>query len=180
MEGRKSMDGSASAAKREGGRHPIRGPRAGAPGRLLAGLLALTLAASACRTPRKSSAPTFVSEIEAQNRRLEELFRAGNLLGVADLYTDDGELVDSRGERTRGREEIDAYWSSIERPIDWTLKVRAIRGSENVAYELGTSTLTSRRDGQVRVSVNDFVLLWRREPDGVWRIALDAYWPRPQ
>lgn len=178
MEGPKSMDGAAPGAKREHGRRR-RGPRAGRTPARLAAWLALALLPTACRTPHASPAPTFVSAIEAQNRRLEELFRAGNLLGVADLYADDAELVDARGERTRGREEIDAYWSSIERPIDWRLKVRAIRGSEQVAYELGTSTLTTRRDGQVVTSETDFVLLWRREPDGAWRIALDAYWPRP-
>jgi uncharacterized protein (TIGR02246 family) len=134
--------------------------------------------AGACRSPgERKDAPPYVREITALNRRLEQEFESGNLLGVADLYADDGVLIDARGERTAGREEIDAYWSAIESPVDWRLEIAEIRGSEAIAYETGTSHLTTRRDGVLHTSVNDFLVLWRRDPDGAWRIELDAYWP---
>jgi len=142
------------------------------------GILALVGALASCTTPRASDVPDFVHEIEALNHRLEELFRSGDVLGVADVYADDGVLLDARGERSAGREEIDAYWSAIERPVEWRLEIKKIRGSEVLAYELGTSVLTTRRDGELVTSASDFLLLWRREPDGAWRIALDAHWPK--
>jgi uncharacterized protein (TIGR02246 family) len=133
---------------------------------------------ASCRSSPERQAPTFEAEIEAQNRHLEEQFRAGNLLGVADVFADDGVLIDGRGVRTAGREEIDAFWSAIESPVDWRIEIRAIRGSDALAYELATSRLTTRRDGTVATTVSDVLILWRREPDGAWRIALDAFWPR--
>jgi ketosteroid isomerase-like protein len=34
-----------------------------------------------------------------------------------------------------------------------------------------------RRDGNVETIVTEFLVVWRREPDGAWRIELDLYWP---
>lgn len=143
-----------------------------------AALLALCIAAVvACRTPSAPDVAPLQAEILARTRELEELFRSGNLLGVADVYADDAVLLDHRGERTTGRAEIDAYWSSIEEPVEWTLEVREIRGSGAVAYQLGTSRLTTRRAGAPETSVTDFLVVWRRDAAGEWRIDLDAYWP---
>jgi uncharacterized protein (TIGR02246 family) len=157
--------------------------RTRSPGKLLAarrvlGVLALLGALAGCNTTGASDAPAFVGEIEALNRRMEELFRAGDLLGVADVFADDGVLLDARGVRTAGREEIDAFWSAIENPLDWRLSIKRIRGSDAIAYELGSSRMTTLRDGARVNFVSDFLILWRREPDGSWRIELDAFWPR--
>ena len=159
------MDGSASPAKD--------GARALA-------LLALGVAGllAGCGSTPEREEPAFVREITAQNRHMEELVRAADLLGVADLYADDAVLIDAQGARTSGRDEIDAHWSSIENPVEWRLKIRAIRGSDSCAYELGTSTLVTRRDEALHTAVADFLLLWRRDADGVWRIVVDAHWPR--
>src|SRR5262245_44139231 len=73
------------------------GPRSPAKHGALAAVLALLGAAPACTSLRLPPAPTLSSEIESRNRRLEELFRAGDLLGVADLYADDGVLIDESG-----------------------------------------------------------------------------------
>jgi uncharacterized protein (TIGR02246 family) len=104
----------------------------------------------------------------------------GNLLGVADLFADDAVLIDARGERTAGRDEIDRYWTSIEDPVDWRIEIRRIRGSDAVAYEIGRSFLTTRRGGKLETSVSDFLVLWRREGGGAWRIELDVSWPVPE
>src|SRR6185436_2906195 len=103
--------------------------------------LALIALLSACSNLGVRAAPSLGAEIRALNHHLEEQFRTGNLLGVADLYADDAVLIDERGQRTTGREEIDAYWSAIESPVEWQLEIRSIHGSDEVAYELGTSTL---------------------------------------
>jgi uncharacterized protein (TIGR02246 family) len=144
----------------------------------LVGLLGLLGLLAGCRSARVRDVPAFVLEIEALNRHLEQHFASGNLLGVADMYTDDAVLSDAQGVRTIGRTEIDRYWSSIEVPVDWSLDVRTIRGSNAVAYQLGRSHLTTRRDGELHTSSNDFLLVWRRQEEGEWRIEMDLYWPR--
>jgi ketosteroid isomerase-like protein len=135
------------------------------------------LVLAACQATPAAPSPAWQVALEARVRELEELYRAGNLLGVADIYADDGELGDARGARVRGRAALDAYWSGIEEPLEWHLVTHALRGSEAVAYQTGTSTLSMRRDGSVETIVTDFLVVWRREPDGAWRIELDLYWP---
>jgi len=140
----------------------------------LGGLVFGTLA---CRSAPVAPLPAWQGELEARVRELEARYRAGNLLGVADLYADDGEIVDASGRRVRGRTELDAYWSGIEEPLDWRLATHALRGSEHVAYQTGTSTLSLRQEGVPVTYVTDFLVVWRREPDGEWKIELDLYWP---
>jgi len=154
------MDGSSSGAKRAA--------RCRAVG------LALLAVLGGCRAPHR--APSAFAAIEARNRQMEELFRTGNLLGVADAYGDDALLIDGSGKRTHGREAIDAYWAAIESPVSWRLSIEAIRGTEAFAYESGTSHQVVRRDGRLVTTVTRFLLLWRNDPDG-WRIELDFHWP---
>jgi len=161
------MESPSSPAKRSG------------RGLWLAGLVALlasALSSAACKTTHREKAP-YVLEIEERNRHMEQQFRDGNLLGVADLYADDAVLLDSRGERVSGRDEIDAYWTGIEAPLEWKLEMRRIYGSDTLVYEIGRSHLTTLRDGTQHTSEVDFLLLWKREKNGEWKIALDAYWP---
>jgi ketosteroid isomerase-like protein len=99
---------------------------------------------------------------------------------VADLFADGAELFDAHGERIAGREELDAYWSAIESPVDWRLSIRLARGSEGLAYEIGTSRMTTRESGELVTRVTEFLMLWRRGPDGAWRIAMDSSWPKPR
>lgn len=139
--------------------------------------LSTVLGVASCSALGTDDVPAYVREIEAKNRHLEQQFRAGNLLDVADVYADDAVLLDARGARTAGREEIDAYWSAIENPLDWRLEIKRIRGSEVIAYETGTSYLKTLREGVEHTAVSHFLLLWRREPGGDWRIEMDAYWP---
>jgi uncharacterized protein (TIGR02246 family) len=141
-----------------------------------AGLLWVLL--GGCAVTAAAEDPPYVRELLARTRHLEQQFRTGDLLGVADVYADDAVLVDARGERTAGRAEIDEYWSAIEEPVDWRLEVREIHGSDAIAYQLGTSHLTTRRAGELRTNVVDYLLVWRRDPSGEWRIELDAYWAR--
>jgi ketosteroid isomerase-like protein len=151
-------------------------PKSGELVGLAAGAALLALVAG-CRTTSEAPLPAWQAAILAKNSELEREFAAGNLLGVADVYADDAEIVDGHGERTRGRAAIDAYWSAIEEPLEWRLENQRLRGSEVLAYQLGTSRLSVRRAGATETFVSDFLIVWRHDPDGAWRIEYDAYWP---
>ena len=142
---------------------------------LVPSLLLAAVALAGCESLGMTQ-PAFEDEIVAANRALEERFRAGDVLGVADLYTDDALLIGPGGLRVEGREDIDDYWSQFEHPIDWRLEIHEIEGTDQFAWERGTSHLTQQRDGAALTSQVEFLLVWRREPDGAWRIAVDAYW----
>ena len=134
----------------------------------------------ACRGPAAVEKSALRLAIEAENQRLVDRFRAGDLLGVADTYADDAEIYDAAGTRTAGREEIDALWTAIESPVAWRLEARTIRGNEALVYESGTSRMTTRQADALVTTLTDFLFVWRRDDAGTWRLLLDAQWPRPQ
>jgi ketosteroid isomerase-like protein len=141
------------------------------PGRIAPLLVALALLGGACRT---SAVPR--QKITDATRLIEERFRAGDMLGVADFYSEEAILFAPGGRRFRGRKEIDDYWSNILEPVDWELKIHSIEGNRDMAFERGTSILSARYGGELRTSTVEFAFLWRREEDGAWRIQLDAFW----
>jgi uncharacterized protein (TIGR02246 family) len=141
-----------------------------------AALAALLLIAGACRSGG-SRVASLEDEIEAAGLALEQRFRTGDVLGVADLYADDAILIAADGRRVEGRDEIDAYWSEFAEPLAWTREIDEIGGSDELAWERGTATLVEEQSGTPETSIADYIVLWRRTNEGEWRILLDVSWP---
>ncbi len=120
--------------------------------------------------------PPFRTEIEAANRQLAERFNAGDYAAVAATYLDDAVLLGPRGYRVEGREAIDAYWVKEWTNARWTLKVLGLEGTADMPVQRGRSILEYDRPGGRHVSDVLFLVVWRRQPDGAYRIAVDAYW----
>ena len=144
---------------------------------LTLGLSFAALSSGACASgPRTTEASAgLATRIEARSRRLEERFRAGDMLGVANVYADDGVLL-LGDERVEGREAVDAHWSKMVDPVDWRLEIFEIGGSEELAYERGRSHFTRRREGVERTTVTEYLRIWKKDAAGDWRIAVDASW----
>jgi len=136
-------------------------------------LLLVVLVLGACKG---TSAP--VRKIVEYTGLLEERFRSGDMLGVADFYAEDAVLFAPGGQRYRGRKQIDAYWSKITEPVDWELEIHTIEGNEDIVLERGTSKLQARYAGELQTSVVEFAFLWRKDPKLGWQIWLDAFWRR--
>lgn len=142
---------------------------------LVAGAIALHAGAQ----PAPPAAAALHDAIVEANRELERRFGAGDMLGVAAMYTDDALLLGPGATRVEGRDAVDAYWTRIAEPVDWTLEVFEVRGGRGIAHQLGRSTLVVGMpdSDETRTSIVDFALVWTRTGDGDWRIAVDAYWP---
>lgn len=145
----------------------------------------------------------YTEAITKRNTDMELLFAAGDMQGVADVYDPAGHMY-SGYIHVQGSEQIEAYWKEISDPISWKLDVIAVSSDfddvtqhpEYVAlekkpthwsekgiqfeegqymYEFGRSTLTRLWKGEESTSVVLFLLVWRLNDDGVWRIFIDTY-----
>jgi uncharacterized protein (TIGR02246 family) len=115
-------------------------------------------------------------EIERVNREMEAAFERGDLLAVARVYADDGCIVGGRSRsRTCGRDAIDRYWTTITAPKSWRLEVLEVGGGRTEAFQVGRSTLITGTASDLKTTVVDFVVIWKREESGRWRIHLDTY-----
>jgi CubicO group peptidase (beta-lactamase class C family)/ketosteroid isomerase-like protein len=113
--------------------------------------------------------------VEEYNRKAIEAFKKGDLLAVARQYADDATIYFPRGKQARGRKAIDQMWTSVKGPKDWKLEAIEVGGTREVIYEVGKSSLTTEVDGKESTYVCDYVVVWKRQPDGTYRVHTDIY-----
>ncbi|MFO0985549.1 MAG: FKBP-type peptidyl-prolyl cis-trans isomerase [Planctomycetota bacterium] len=116
--------------------------------------------------------------IQAANQQLMRAFRAGDLKGVAAMYADDAVLLGPNQLRIEGRKAIDDYWAGLKHPVDWQLEVLSLDGQDDLVHQIGRSVLTTEDDqGKCNRAEVLFAVIWRRQQDGSYKVAVDAYWP---
>ncbi len=114
-------------------------------------------------------------EIVEANRRMVEAMKRGDLAGVARFYADDATILFHRGQKIRGRQAVDNYWTSIKGAKDWKLDVIEVGGSRDEAYQIGKSSFTSEVNGKESTYTCDFLVIWKRQKDGALKIYVDIY-----
>lgn len=114
------------------------------------------------------------TQITTLNEQMEEAFNANNMTKVATFYADDAEIIYDDGYTVKGRTNLDKYWISLkDKGRGWKLTVVEIGGRGEFVYQLGQSDLKHiSRDKETR-SVTNFVLLWRKQADGSYKIFRD-------
>jgi ketosteroid isomerase-like protein len=142
---------------------------------------------AACATQPLSEpreAASFRPAIEAANRQLMDAYNRGDTIAVARMYADDALMISDRGERYEGRVAIDKYWNPAPapnappaKPGKWTLEVLSLEGTDTMPVQRGRSILVMEWQGKPRVSDVQFVVIWRKQPDGSYKIAVDGWWP---
>lgn len=115
--------------------------------------------------------PSDISAIRAAEKALAEAFESHDLTAWVDFYTDDAIFVGPGAPAIEGRSAfLDAApqisISSMEIVAGSTL------GTGDFAATLGRATWVSGPKGSDAPTVRRrFLMVWRREPDGRWRIA---------
>jgi uncharacterized protein (TIGR02246 family) len=144
-------------------------------------VLVLTLAACAApaKKPEGSSSPppdltALRNAIQAREKEWSAAFRAGSAAGVAALYTEDGAQVEPSGDWFRGRNGIT---KAMQAQFD-TLVVTAREDITDEVFPAGDYVVeighysyqgTSKPGNKPRSAAGRYMVLWRKDADGVWR-----------
>ena len=111
--------------------------------------------------------------IDSLNKEMERVFNADDMAATAALYSDDAEIIGANYV-VAGRKNLDNYWISLKgRGRGWKLTVIEIGGAGQYIYQLGNSDLTYLVNGKETKSVTNFVLLWKKQGDGSYKIFRD-------
>jgi uncharacterized protein (TIGR02246 family) len=96
---------------------------------------------------------------------------------VAESFTADGVRIPPHEEPHQGRGAIVEWLGGIEELIDYELIRDRLDGADGIAYIRGRYAVTLRPSGAPvpLTDEGDFLEIWRRQPDGSWRIA-EAIW----
>jgi uncharacterized protein (TIGR02246 family) len=145
-------------------------------------LFLLTLVACAPPAKAPKAPPTdpaaLRDAIQAREKEWSAAFLAGNAAGVAGLYTEDAAQVQASGDWVRGR---DGITKSMQAQFD-TLAVTArediteeVTPAGDYAVEVGHYSYqgTSKVGNKPRSGAGRYMVLWRKDADGVWRLHRD-------
>ena len=114
------------------------------------------------------------SEIREAERRLATALEVGDPSGWVFDYTDDAVFDGGGEEAVVGRESLLAMARSM-RPLE-SVSIRPLRteGREDLAAVwVQASWVSGPAEGQRTTVDVRGILVWRKEPDGVWRVAME-------
>jgi ketosteroid isomerase-like protein len=114
------------------------------------------------------------SEIRAAEHRLETALEAVDRTAWVFDYTADA-VFDGGGEHAVvGRESLLAMATSMRPLTEVSIRPRRTEGRDGLATVWVEASWVSGSADGVRTSVEvRGMILWRREPDGVWRVAME-------
>jgi ketosteroid isomerase-like protein len=145
----------------------------------LLGILLFT-GLSGCTSGQSLRAPKpfDTNQIRVAERRVTAALTAPDATAWVNEYTEDAVLLESSSRPVSGRVELLELARSMKPVSSATINSDHIEGSGNIAYSYGTAVWTSGRspDAISTTRVRQ-VLVWRREADGVWRIAMETFLP---
>lgn len=145
-------------------------------------LAAVTGCQAPAPTPEEPAAPdvaALTEAIQAREREWSAAYLAADAAAVSNLYTEDGASVTPIGEWDRGRA---AIASGLKRQLDSAtftaredITEEVIPVGPDYLLEIGhyNSTGTPKAGGAVRNVSGRYMVLWRKDADGVWRLHRD-------
>ncbi len=147
--------------------------------------LALLLTFAGCSAPAKApeaqasvDTAALRDSIQAREREWSAAYLAGNAAGVAALYTEDAAQVQASGDWFRGRDAItkgmQATFDTLAVTVREDITEEVIAAGDYIV-EIGhyRSEGTSKTDQTPRSSSGRYMVVWRKDADGAWRLHRD-------
>ncbi len=119
--------------------------------------------------------------IDAGNAQWIRAYKHADAQLLAAVFTEDGQLLRWDGTVTRGRSAIyERMNAAMQRlgPAEVSITTLKVWPIDDLAYEHGAYIYQFRDENQQAVtSSGKFVVIWKRQSDGSYRIALDMGLP---
>ena len=136
-------------------------------------------------TADAQSTPSDLAAIAKAGAEFSQLYMKGDAAGMAALYTAEGAIFPGVRPIIKGRAAIQSYWTLAPnvKMLDHKTTADSVVIVGNTAYDWGTFTSQSSRDGQVGArGYGKYVIVWQKQPNGRWLMHLDIWngSPAPQ
>ena len=151
--------------------------------RTAAGLL-IVASLCACRGKDRSATPADVPAvryiIDSLNNRIATLIGAGQADSASTLFASDVWQMPPNMMPLVGRDSLRAFWANMtkSRQVEFNLQTQDGIGADSIAVERGIYNVkyTARKGATVPSFVDhgNYVVLWRQDSDGHWRVVWDA------
>ncbi len=140
-------------------------------------LLAAALTLASCAAPGSRSADE--AEIQALIRQWDASAQARNVAAFTNVYADEAVVMLADVPDIRGLQSIREGIGGMMQDPNFHLTFKAdeviVSRSGDLAYETGTYALTmSASDGRPSREQGHYVVVWRKQTDGRWKVVIDA------
>lgn len=118
--------------------------------------------------------------IDRHNTNLERWYLGGHIDSVAAVFAEDAWQMPPNSPPLVGRDSLRAFWTNATGWGRWQFELQAqdVIAEGQIAIERGRFTLQFTADSASPVPTfadrGNYVVLWRRDPDGEWRVVWDA------
>jgi uncharacterized protein (TIGR02246 family) len=132
------------------------------------------LEAAYCQSMRPTSP-------EALAEAFGAAINARDVPAALELWIEDAAIVQPDGQMLRGREAVgDALRALVENDVSVEIDVARVFAAADVAIAVGTLTLSGAgADGRPFRQQSRSVVIYARDAQGGWRVAIDAPWGLP-
>ncbi|HLN27844.1 MAG TPA: SgcJ/EcaC family oxidoreductase [Gemmataceae bacterium] len=146
----------------------------------------LTAIGLLCPTPFVFAAEDARTEvrqaIDRGNAQYIKSMKEADAAGVAGVYAVDGVRFHEKGKMSKGRQKIQADLEGFLKrtgPVKATIDTLDLWVVDNLAYETGKWSYTYQQPGKDQVKMaGQYVTVWRKQPDGGWKIIADMPVPK--
>lgn len=108
-------------------------------------------------------------------REWSRRFQEKDTVWIADLHARQGRMMPPNAEPVVGRDAVRSAWGEMARmegaTLDWESQEVHVAASGDMAYDLGTYTMTLPDGTEDR---GKYVVVWVKE-DGRWKVAVDMF-----
>jgi uncharacterized protein (TIGR02246 family) len=144
--------------------------------RALFGMTLIATLTSCSTTTRDVNAD--VAQVRAADAAVTRAITAKDVDAISGYYANDAILMPTAEPMIRGKAAIREEWQHILAIPNFTNQTTTqdVKVSGDLAYTYGVyRSKMMGADGNPVEEPGKFVTVWRREPDGKWRIVLDTY-----
>jgi uncharacterized protein (TIGR02246 family) len=120
--------------------------------------------------------------IAGANASFMQTFSQGDAAGVADLYTDDGQVLPPNSDFVMGKEAIQSFWQALmDMGIrEAKLDIGEVEDHGDLAFEVSKYTLVG--EGGLVLDEGKYIVIWKQD-GGQWKLHRDIFnssLPAPQ